>query len=101
MLTSPLTWRATDPSGRVISATVEFDNATREILDVSVHRDAYCAHDTVLTGVTDDGSPTAVTRRFTVGPGITHMTERDLTSRAIRSIDDLLHLRVTFAPSDL
>ena len=94
MLTSPLTWRATDQAGRIITARVDFDNATREILDVTIYRDAYCAHDTVLTGVTDDGSEIALTRRFPVGPGETHMTAQDLASRAIRSIDDLLRLRV-------
>jgi hypothetical protein len=94
MLTSPRTWRATDPTGRIMAVTVEFDNATREIHEVLVYRDDDCAHDTVFTGVTDDGSPTAVTRRFAVNPGITRMTELELASRAIRSIDDLLYLRV-------
>jgi hypothetical protein len=97
MVTSPLILHRFDESGRAMSVRVDFDNATRAIHDVVVHRDAGCDYAQVVTGVEADGTRTAVTRSWAAPAGTARIPDIDLSSRGIRSIDDLLTLHMTLA----
>jgi hypothetical protein len=91
---SPYVYRATDDVGRELTVTFTFDNATREILDALVRRDAGCLLDRVLTDVMTDGTPTVTTRAFLVDEGYTQIPQSALRSRNIWTVDDLFIRRI-------
>lgn len=94
---SPYVYRVFDPAGYVLRVTFDFNNATREIRDATVEREPGCTYNRLLTGVSDDGLPTAITRSWDVPEGDSMIPANDLRSRGIYNIDDLFFAGLTAA----
>jgi hypothetical protein len=94
---SPFVYRVFDPAGYVLRLTVTFNNATRAVHDALVEREPGCSYDVILTGVTNEGFPTVVTRSLEVPEGESLIPQTDLHSRGIFDVDDLFRLGITAA----
>jgi hypothetical protein len=97
-LQSPWVWQARDNEGDIISITVTFDNATRNITGISSFRDAACIYTQVLIGLGADGSPDSTDRAISVPSGTRSLTPAQLTvlaNRGLVTIENMLALQIT------
>lgn len=98
---SPYVYTARDSQGRILSATVPYDNSTRVInAPVTVHRDANCAFTKVIVDVGPDGTPDTSTKVINVAGliGDRTFTVAQVNSIGLVTIDDILAHQITAAP---
>lgn len=94
---SPYVYRAADYQGFVISATFDYDNTTRVLLDATLHRDAACVYTHIVVGTGADGKPNSSTRvlNLTGFSGDKAFTAQQLSGVGLNTIDDVLGLQIT------
>jgi hypothetical protein len=95
---NPYHWESGDLEGDLITIDFTWDNTTRALTAINVHRDAACSWNTILIGLGSDGSPDTTLRAVTVPVGNRTLTSAQLSALATRglaSIDDVLTLQIT------
>ena len=55
-----------DANGKHVSITINFNNATRAILNGTLHRDPGCLYKHILIGLGADGKPDSTTHTFNI-----------------------------------
>jgi hypothetical protein len=84
-LVSPYVQEFADYLGRAIRVAVTFDNTTRLISQITLHRDAGCRYTTLLVGLGADGSPDSSVRSF----NLKNFTgDRQLSNQELRFVQD-------------
>lgn len=96
-LTSPYYWASGDYLNRQISFSVEFDETTRDILSVLIHRDPDCLWTRIIW---DDPSNNQKAKYSpTVPEGDTTLTAQQVRqATGFRTIEDMLAVQITAGP---
>lgn len=96
--TSPWFQEFGDNLGKFINITVTFNESTRAITGITVHRDPGCQWTHILIGLGDDGVPDHSDKSIAVPEGTTVLTAQQLTflaSRGLSTIEDIEGLNIT------
>lgn len=82
-------WR--DYADKVLRISVAWNQTTRKVESVTLHRDPECLYTRVLVGLGPDGTPDTSTKTFEVG-GITDITVNgnQAKARGFEFIDDFM-----------
>lgn len=83
-----------DNQNRHLTATFNFNNATRALSGAVVHRDPGCRFIAVLIG-NPNGSPTRVPANGSIPEGDTAITAGQLSANGFHVIEDVLALQIT------
>lgn len=83
-----------DWQGRHLTATFSFDNATRALSGLVVHRDPGCRFIAVLIG-DPNGVPTRVPASGKIPEGDTSVTAGQLSAVGFNTIEQVLALQIT------
>ena len=92
---SPYVVRFDDYLHRAIVVTVNFNNATRSIINATVVRDAGCLWTKLLVGVGADNTPDSTTRKVTVPEGTTNLTKAQFTAFGVDTIEQFQAYQIT------
>lgn len=97
---SPYTYEARDSTGKVIRATIPYDNTTKDInAAASVHRDVGCAYTHLIIGpINPDGSLPAGTFTVAVPLGDSTYTVAQMAAIGLTSINQVFSTQITAAP---
>lgn len=92
---SPYVVRFPDYLQRAITITVNFDNATRSIINAVVVRDTGCLWTKILIGLGTDGTPDSSTRKVTVPVGTTNVGKAVFTGFGVDTIEQFQAYNLT------
>lgn len=90
-----------DYQGNHVSITINYDNATRALINATLHRDAGCVYTRIYIGVGADGRPDSTTHVFGIGnlEGDRNVTAAGLAGVGLSVIEDVFALgQITAGP---
>jgi hypothetical protein len=83
-----------DFQGRHLTATFAFDNVTRVLSGLTVHRDVGCVYVAVLIG-SPNATPVRVPANGSIPTGDTPVTKGQLNAVGFTTVEDVLALQIT------
>lgn len=95
VLQSPYVVRFDDYAAKAITITVNFNNATRSIINASVTRDAGCVFSKLLIGIGADNTPDSTTRKVNVPDGTTAVPKTVFTNFGVDTIEEFQAYQIT------
>lgn len=83
-----------DYLGRHLTGTFNFDNVTRNLSSLVVHRDIGCVYIAVLIG-NPNGTPIRVPPSGAIAEGNTTISQAQLNAVGLTTVEDVLALQIT------